>query len=149
MARLGGLLVKAKRLGHAVLTVTGADGYPVSAPAIIGAIEGESAILDVNENLLEMDNRERVACLLAHRHDARVSEVSQVALLGKVTLESGGLRFHAARGQGFDAPRSAFVNNLFLGLVTRLRGRAELGRMGQALPDIEGAVRDANRQRER
>jgi hypothetical protein len=143
--RPAALLAKAKTLGHAVLTVQGADGYPVSAPAAMGAIEGESVLLDANENLLEIDNRERAACLLAHRYEAGVSAISQVALYGKVTLESGGLRFHAERGQGFQAPRSAVANNLLVGLLTRLQGPRELKRMGQEVPDIEGAVREARR----
>jgi len=141
MAGLGRLLARAGSLGHAVLTVTGADGYPVSAPAGMGAIEGESVLLDVDETLLEIDNRERDACLLAHRHDERVSGIEQVALQGKITAESAGLRFHASAGQGFRAPASDVLNNFLIGAVTRLRGRAEIRRMGQALPDIEGILR--------
>jgi len=142
MPALASLLARARGLGHAVLTVAGADGYPVSAPAVIGAIEGESALLDADETLLEIDNRERAACLLAHRHDERVSGIEQVALQGKITAESAGLRFHASAGQGFRAPRNAVLNNLLIGAVTRIRGRAELRRMGQALPDIERIPRE-------
>jgi len=128
-----------------VLTVKGADGYPVSAPAAIGAIEGESAVLDVDETLLEIDNRERAACLLAHRHDERMSDIEQVALQGKITAESAGVRFHASGGRAFRAPRSAVLYNFLIGLVTRLRGRDELRRLGQALPDLERVLRDKSR----
>ncbi len=145
MAALGRLLARAKGLGHAVLTVIGADGYPVSAPAAMGAIEGESALLDADETLLEIDNRERTASLLAHRHDEHMSGIEQVALQGMITAESAGLRFHASAGQAFRAPKSAVLNNFLIGVVTRLRGRAELRRLGQALPDLERVLRETTR----
>lgn len=145
MPAIGRMLERAKELGHAVLTVTAAGGYPVSAPAAIGAIEGESVLLDVDETLLEIDNRERTACLLAHRHDENVSGIAQVALQGKITAESGGVRFHASGGQAFAAPKSATLNNFLIGAVTRFRGRTELSRMGQALPDLERVLRERNR----
>lgn len=147
MPAVGTLLAKAKRMGHCVLTVQGSDGYPVSAPAAIKTIEGDSVLIDANENLLEIDNRERAACLLAHRYEGGVSAISQVSLYGKVTPESGGLRFHAARGQGFAAPRSAVGINLLMGLLTRLQGQREVKRMGQQVPDVEAAIRDVQKGR--
>jgi len=145
MAALGRLLARAKGLGHTVLTVIGADGYPVSAPATMGAIEGESALLDADETLLEIDNRERAASLLAHRHDERMSGIEQVALQGKITAESAGLRFHASTGRALRAPKNPALNNFLIGAVTRLRGRAELRRLGQVLPDLERVLRATTR----
>ncbi len=145
MPALGKLLARAKGLGHAVLTVKGADGYPVSAPVVIATIEGESAVLEVDETLLEIDNRERAACLLAHRHDERVSGIEQVAFRGRITAESAGVRFHASGGQALRAPRSDRIYNFLIGAVTRLQGRAELRRLGQPLPDLERVLAEKAR----
>jgi hypothetical protein len=117
--------------------------------AVALGASGRVVLLDADETLLEMDNRERAACLLAHRHDENVAGVEQVALQGMITAESAGVRFHASSGRAFRAPGSSLLEHFLIGAVTRIRGRAELRRLGQALPDLERILRDRRRREER
>jgi hypothetical protein len=113
-----------------VLTVSDADGYPVSVRVPTGAYNDATGLLPVSLPDV-VDGAEGPANLLCHSHDEKLWNLQMITVKGKVEKRDGGWLF---RSESFEPPsRLAFVD-----FIRNARRSAQryLDKRGLARPQV-------------